>query len=37
MELDGELIRRSADYFDLNAVLTQIAAGATTEAATPAA
>jgi steroid delta-isomerase-like uncharacterized protein len=36
MELDGELIRRSTDYFDLNAVLTQIAAGATTEA-TPAA
>ena len=36
MELDGELIRRSADYFDLNAVLTQIAAGATPEA-TPAA
>jgi steroid delta-isomerase-like uncharacterized protein len=26
MELDGELIRRSADYFDLNSVLTQIAA-----------
>ena len=37
MELDGELIRRSADYFDLNSVLTQIAAGQTTEAATPAA
>jgi steroid delta-isomerase-like uncharacterized protein len=37
MELDGELIRRSADYFDLNSVLTQIAAGATTGAATPAA
>jgi steroid delta-isomerase-like uncharacterized protein len=37
MELDGELIRRSADYFDLNSVLTQIAAGQTVEAATPAA
>ena len=37
MELDGELIRRSADYFDLNSVLTQIAAGQTIEAATPAA
>jgi steroid delta-isomerase-like uncharacterized protein len=36
LELDGELIRRSADYFDLNSVLTQIAAGPTTEA-TPAA
>jgi steroid delta-isomerase-like uncharacterized protein len=36
MELDGELIRRSADYFDLNSVLTQIAAGSTTGA-TPAA
>jgi steroid delta-isomerase-like uncharacterized protein len=36
MELEGELIRRSADYFDLNSVLTQIAAGSTTEA-TPAA
>ena len=36
MELDGELIRRSADYFDLNSVLTQIAAGQSTEA-TPAA
>jgi steroid delta-isomerase-like uncharacterized protein len=33
MELDGELIRRSSDYFDLNAVLTQIAAGAATPAA----
>jgi steroid delta-isomerase-like uncharacterized protein len=37
MELDGELIRRSADYFDLNSVLTQIAAGPATAAATPAA
>jgi steroid delta-isomerase-like uncharacterized protein len=36
MELDGELIRRSSDYFDLNAVLTQIAPAPTT-AATPAA
>jgi len=36
MELDGELIRRSADYFDLNSVLTQIAPAATTEM-TPAA
>lgn len=35
MELDGELIRRSSDYFDLNSVLTQIAVGPTTEA-TPA-
>jgi steroid delta-isomerase-like uncharacterized protein len=36
LELDGGQIRRSADYFDLNSVLTQIAAGSTTEA-TPAA
>ena len=36
LELDGELISRSADYFDLNSVLTQIAAGPATEA-TPAA
>jgi len=33
MELDGDLIRRSTDYFDLNAVLTQIGG---TEVATPA-
>ena len=26
MELEGEMIRRSADYFDLNSVLTQIGA-----------
>jgi steroid delta-isomerase-like uncharacterized protein len=37
MELDGDLIRRSSDYFDLNAVLTQIAAEPAPEAATPAA
>jgi steroid delta-isomerase-like uncharacterized protein len=36
MELDGQMIRRSADYFDLNSVLSQIAAGPATEA-TPAA
>ena len=36
MELDGETIQRSADYFDLNAVLTQIAP-AGEAAATPAA
>lgn len=36
MELDGELIRHSADYFDLNAVLTQIAPGPVAEVATPA-
>jgi steroid delta-isomerase-like uncharacterized protein len=34
MELDGELIRRSAGYFDLSAVLAQIAADPAT-AATP--
>jgi len=33
MELEGDKIRRSADYFDLNSVLTQI--GAAPEAATP--
>ena len=36
MELDGELIRRSSDYFDLNAVLTQITADPAADA-TPAA
>jgi steroid delta-isomerase-like uncharacterized protein len=36
MELDGDTIQRSADYFDLNAVLTQIAP-APEAAATPAA
>jgi steroid delta-isomerase-like uncharacterized protein len=35
MELDGDVIRRSADYFDLHAVLTQLEAAA--ETATPAA
>ena len=35
MELEGDLIRRSSDYFDLNSVLTQI--GAAPAAATPAA
>ena len=35
MELDGELIRRSTDYFDLNSVLTQIGAAPVTEEATP--
>ena len=37
MELDGDLIHRSADYFDLNAVLTQIGAAPAAAAATPAA
>jgi steroid delta-isomerase-like uncharacterized protein len=37
MELDGDLIRRSSDYFDLNAVLTQIAAHPGAAASTPAA
>jgi steroid delta-isomerase-like uncharacterized protein len=36
MELDGDKIRRSADYFDLNAILTQLnAATEGTAAATP--
>jgi uncharacterized protein (TIGR02246 family) len=35
LELEGDTIRRSADYFDLNAVLTQMEA--TEEPATPAA
>jgi steroid delta-isomerase-like uncharacterized protein len=33
MELDGDLIRRSADYFDVNSILTQIGAGTGTPAA----
>ena len=37
MELDGALIRRSSDYFDLNSVLTQIGAATGAEEATPAA
>jgi steroid delta-isomerase-like uncharacterized protein len=37
LELDGDVIQRSADYFDLNAVLTQIQGTPTAGAATPAA
>ena len=37
LELEGDLIRRSADYFDLNAILTQIQGTPVAEAATPAA
>ena len=34
-ELDGDLIRRSADYYDLNAILGQLAPGAAQPQTTP--